>query len=104
MSDRAHNPKASRVLTLPPILDLPAAAPLKQQLETVLGDSTSIVVDASAVQKVTTACLQVLASAVKTGAGVDGALLQFQNPSSAFKEAVNMLSLASALNLSGNKT
>lgn len=104
MSVCAECPEGPQVLVLPPILDLPAAAPLKRQLEAALGDVNGVVVDASAVQKVTTACLQVLASAVKTSAEIGGVLLQFQNPSAAFMEATVMLSLTSALNLSGNRT
>lgn len=92
------------MLALPPILDLPAAAPLKQQLESALADTAGVIIDASGVQRVTTACLQVLASAVKTVAETGGAPLHFQNPSPPFIEVVTMLSLAPALNLPGNET
>lgn len=92
------------MLALAPILDLPAAAPLKQQLEAALGDAAGVDIDASAVQRVTTACLQVLASAAKTAAEAGGAALRIQNPSPAFMEAVAMLALAPALSLPGSGT
>lgn len=84
------------LVALPPILDLPAAAPLKSRLQEALTKGEDIVIDASAVQRVTTPCLQVLASVMKLR-GTGGPSARLQNIPEAFAETVRMLGLSQAL-------
>ena len=71
----------SNSITLPAVLDLRAAAPLKAQLLAVRGQETAL--DASAVERLGGLCLQVLLSALQTWRA-DGQALTFINVSEAF--------------------
>ena len=70
----------SAILTLPAVLDLRAAAPLKAELLAVRGQETAL--DGSAVERLGGLCLQVLLSALATWRG-DGQVLTFINVSEA---------------------
>ncbi|WP_294318272.1 STAS domain-containing protein [uncultured Sphingomonas sp.] len=50
-------------IALPAILDTPAAAPLRQTLRDAIGTGRPIQLDASGVERIGQACLQVLAAA-----------------------------------------
>lgn len=75
-------------ITLDPVLDLTGAASLKQTLL----EAGQARIDASAVQRVTTPCLQILLAAVKAGACIE-------TPSQALRDAAITLDLASAMGL-----
>lgn len=84
-------------LALNPVLDLRAALPLKETLQQGLGRETPLLIDASAVTRMSTACVQVLAAFVletqKTGIP-----LILKNSSAAFDSAFVNLGLAGLLN------
>lgn len=50
-------------IALPAVLDTPAAAPLRQMLRDSVGSGQTIRIDASNVERIGQACLQVLAAA-----------------------------------------
>ncbi|KQM57157.1 MULTISPECIES: STAS domain-containing protein [unclassified Sphingomonas] len=50
-------------IALPAVLDTPAAAPLRQTLRDVIGTGRPVLLDASGVERIGQACLQVLAAA-----------------------------------------
>lgn len=75
----------TRSYSLPPILDLPAAAPLAKELLAARGAAISI--DASQVERFGALCLQVLLSAQKTWAD-DGKRLFVVSPSVAFTQGL----------------
>lgn len=50
-------------IALPAVLDTPAAAPLRQTLRDAIGNGQPIHIDASGVERIGQACLQVLAAA-----------------------------------------
>jgi anti-anti-sigma regulatory factor len=85
---------------LPAVADLTQAGPLKQRLEQALSSGTGLTVDASAVQRVSSPCLQVLVAGVAAFAKAGGAALTISNPSEAFRETVSVLGLMNALELS----
>jgi chemotaxis protein CheX len=70
----------SSLITLPAVLDLRAAEPLKTQLLAVRGQEATL--DASAVERLGGLCLQVLLSALATWRA-DGQALTFINVSEA---------------------
>lgn len=74
-----------RSISLPPVLDLPAAAPLARELLSARG--TEIAIDASRVERFGALCLQVLLSAQKTWAE-DGRRLAVVSPSLAFSQGL----------------
>lgn len=86
-------------VVLPPVADLTAAAPLKSRLEAALASGSGLTVDASAVQRISSPCLQVLAAAVASFATAGGAALAIGDPSDAFRETVSVLGLTNALKL-----
>ena len=49
-------------IALPAVLDTPAAAPLRQTLRDAVGNGQPILIDASGVERIGQACLQVLAA------------------------------------------
>jgi chemotaxis protein CheX len=87
-------------VTLPAVADLTEAGPLKQRLEQALATGTGLTVDASAVQRISSPCLQVLVAGVTAFAKAGGAALTIMNPSEAFRETVLVLGLMNALELS----
>lgn len=76
--------------TLAPVLDLTAAADLKQAL---LEAGSGATIDASAVQRITSPCLQILAAAVQGGARMAPA-------SAALVETAAVLGLLGVLGIS----
>lgn len=92
----------ARVFELPPVLDLPAAHDLSMQLQEALAAPGRLIVDASNVQRFTTPCLQVLASAAlpdSTGARI----VTLRNLPDAMSDAVSMLGLSMALAVEGEE-
>lgn len=96
--DKAGDPMDESV-TLPPVADLTAAGPLKQSLLDGLAAGKSITIDASAVQRVSSPCLQVLVAGMQSFAKAGGTSLVVANPSQAFRETVSVLGLLDALEL-----
>ena len=86
-------------MVLPAILDLPAAAPLLKECQVALAKGEGLVVDATQVGKVTTPCLQVLASAKRAFALTGGPAMQFAAVSPAFAEAARGLKLDGLLEI-----
>jgi chemotaxis protein CheX len=87
-------------VVLPAVADLTEAGPLKQNLEKALASGTGLTVDASAVQRISSPCLQVLVAGVAAFAKAGGAALSISNPSEAFRETASVLGLMNALELS----
>ncbi len=86
-------------VTLPPVADLTYAVPLKERLLQSLAAGTSVAVDASAVQRASSPCLQVLVAGMQSFAKAGGASLVITDPSEAFRETVSVLGLMDALGL-----
>ena len=74
------------------VLDAPAAGPLLESLLAVRGADAAV--DAAAVTRASTPCLQVLLAAAKTWAA-EGHAFRIVNPSAAFVEAYSLLGLTS---------
>lgn len=74
-----------RSLSLPPVLDLPAAGPLAKELLAARGNEVAI--DASKVERFGALCLQVLLSAQKTWTE-DGKRIAVISPSVAFTQGL----------------
>jgi anti-anti-sigma regulatory factor len=85
---------------LPAVADLTEAGPLKQRLEQALASGSGLTVDASAVQRISSPCLQVLVAGMAAFAKAGGASLSISNPSEAFRETASVLGLMNALELS----
>ena len=83
-------PKPVTTIELVPHLDFTAAAPLHESLLAVRGDS--IILDASAVERIGGQCLQVLLSAVVTWKS-DMAPFEIAKPSQGFKDGLQLLGL-----------
>jgi len=86
-------------VALSAVADLTQAGPLKTLLEQALASGTGVTVDASAVQRISSPCLQVLVAGVTTFAKAGGAALVIENPSEAFRETASVLGLMDALEL-----
>ena len=84
-------------IELPPILDMAAAGALRQGLLEAIAAGGCVNVDASAVQRITTPCLQILAAASKSAALVDGCRLRLHSVPLAMSETIRMLGLAENL-------
>ncbi|TPW29033.1 STAS domain-containing protein [Pararhizobium mangrovi] len=93
MAEIAAEPAGKPVSTceLPSDLGLAAAGPLTRELAGLRG--RDVVVDGSAVRKVSTPCLQVLMSAALTWK-LDGAELSLNAPSEALASGVALLGLS----------
>lgn len=91
---------ASDRLSLPAVADLVEAGPLKARLEQALATGAVLTVDASAVQRISSPCLQVLVAGVVSFAKAGGPSLVIEEPSEAFSETVSTLGLMDALGLS----
>ena len=85
---------------LPAVADLVEAGPLKARLEQALTDGTGLTVNASAVQRISSPCLQVLVAGVRSFAKAGGPSLVIGEPSEAFRETASVLGLMDALGLS----
>lgn len=92
--------QADRVFELPPVLDLPAAADLATRLAEALAVPGLLVIDAANVQRFTTPCLQVLASAALPGETGERPVA-LRNVPDAVSEAVALLGLSTALAIEG---
>lgn len=86
-------------VTLPPVADLTEAGPLKERLLQALSAGTDITINASAVQRVSSPCLQVLVAGMQSFAKAGGAVMAVTEPSEAFRETVSVLGLSNALEL-----
>jgi chemotaxis protein CheX len=80
----------SRVIELTENLDMPAAAPLLEQMSKLVGEP--LAVDASRVQRLGASCLQVLLAAARTWKA-EGDALTLQSPSLRFLEDLHLLGL-----------
>lgn len=83
----------SSLITLPAVLDLRAAEPLKAQLLAVRGQAATL--DGSAVERLGGLCLQVLLSAIATWRA-DGQALTFINVSEALASQWSAFGAAAA--------
>ena len=81
-------------LTLSPVLDLRAAAPLRASLLEKRGEAMDI--DASSVERLGGLCLQVLLSAQRAWAE-DGLPFSISSPSDAFREAARLFGASGRL-------
>ena len=86
-------------VTLPAVADLTYAGPLKEQLMQSFTAGTSVTIDASSVQRLSSPCLQVLVAGKQSFAKAGGASLVISKPSVAFRETVSVLGLMDALEL-----
>lgn len=86
-------------ISLPAVADLTQAAALKEQLERGLMSGSGIVVDAAAVQRISSPCLQVLVAAAAAFEKTGGQSFTIADPSAALLETVSMLGLKDALGL-----
>jgi anti-anti-sigma regulatory factor len=102
MSFMQDDGRGNFVLKLPSVLDLTAAAPLKLDLQAALAKGEGLVIDADAVRRVTSPCLQVLVAAARGFAQTGGAGLRFENVSQAFRETAAGLALDGALAIEGD--
>lgn len=84
-------------ISLPAISDLFHAIALKAEIEQALTQDNSVTVDASAVQRISTLCLQVLLSAANGKGRKDGPPLTIMAPSAQFLETVSVLGLKETL-------
>ena len=87
--------------TLPAVMDLPAAALLKSQLQEALAGGKDLTIDAGAVQRVTTPCLQVLVAATKLRE-MGGPSVQLNNVPEVLAETARTLGLSQALRIEEN--
>src|SRR5262245_1099748 len=78
---------------LPPAMDLRAATPLKATLDDALGKALPLVIEAAPVERMSTACIQILIAFVDV-AGKAGIGVTFRQPSPAFLGAFESLGLA----------
>jgi two-component system chemotaxis response regulator CheY len=77
------------LLILPPVLDLAAANDLLAKVKQRLAASPRLRIDASGVETITLACMQIILAALKSGSGV-----RVEQPSSAFVSAFEDLGLS----------
>ncbi|MDE2184131.1 MAG: STAS domain-containing protein [Alphaproteobacteria bacterium] len=93
------NLEADGVLALPAVADSLYAGPLKEELVRRLASNAPIDVDASAVQRIATTCLQVLLAANRRPAAAETNILSISGASAAFEEAVTLLGLRRELGM-----
>jgi two-component system chemotaxis response regulator CheY len=79
----------AELLVLPPVLDTSAAVELLANLRQRLAAAPSLRIDASGVETITLACMQVVLAALKSGPGV-----RVEQPSAAFASAFEDLALS----------
>ena len=101
MTQLERGTDGKHMLMLPAVLDLTTCPSLKTELLAALALGDGVEVDASAVQRVTSPCLQILVSAVRGFAQAGGPAMRFFQPSEAFCQTAALLDLSSALGLSG---
>lgn len=103
MSQLAQTQEGKPMLVLPAILDITAAAVLKQDLQHALAKGGGLEIDASAVRRLTTPCLQVLVAGLRAFAEHGFGAMHFYEVSSTFRETASCLGLETALGLGGDK-
>jgi len=86
--------------SLPAVADLLQAGALKALIEQGLASGNGTILDASAVQRISSPYLQVLVAGAAAYAHAGGPSMTVCNPSPAFMEAVSTLGLKQALGLS----
>jgi len=86
-------------ITLPPVADLTEAGSLKESLLQALTSGTSVGVDASTVQRISSPYLQVLVAGAQSFAKAGGASMKIVDPSDTFRETVSVLGLLDVLEL-----
>jgi anti-anti-sigma regulatory factor len=84
---------------MPAVADFQAAGPLKVRLEQALAAGGGLTLDASAVQRIGSSYLQVLAAGIAAFTKAGGPALQVVEPSVVFREAVTVLGLTDVLGL-----
>ncbi len=89
---------APNVIELPENMDLPAAAPLAEAFLKRVGEPMAV--DASRVNRLGAACLQVLLAAARTWKS-EGDALTLKDPSARFLEDLNLLGLEPGTFLNG---
>ena len=87
------------IVRLPAIADLTFSASLKAALVRAQAAGADMVVDASAVQRISTPCLQILVAASRDTLRLAGPKLVLRDPSANFIETVAMLALEEAFGL-----
>ncbi len=97
---QAGQPRRQDPLSLPASLDLTGADALRTQLQDCLASHDTVLIDGSAVERVSTACLQVLVAA-RTEAGGQGQSFTLTAMSTALGSAVRDLGLLAALGVQG---
>ena len=98
MEDKAGPATSPPQLTLPPILGAEAAAELKRSLLDAAGAEGCVNVDAGAVQRTGTLCLQVLCAAA-TALRANGARLRLHSVPEAMSETIGLLGLRDSLGM-----
>jgi chemotaxis protein CheX len=88
-------------VSLPSVVDLSQANDLKARLEQGLASGRGMTIDGSAVQRISSPCLQVLVAGMNAFAKSGGPGMTIVNPSAAFLKTVSTLGLTDALGLVG---
>lgn len=78
------------------LLDMKAARPLKEQLQAALKVGRPVVIDASLVERVSTACVQILSAFALTAAEA-GTPVKLVLPSQSLRDAFESLGLGASL-------
>ncbi len=99
MNKTASEPDCS--MSLPAVADLGHAGVLKTQLERGLASGCGVSVDGSAVQRISSPCLQVLVAGMNAFVEAGGPRMTIINPSAALLETVSTLGLTDVLRLVG---
>jgi anti-anti-sigma regulatory factor len=86
-------------VALPPVLDIGATADLKRVLLEAAAAGGGVDVDASAVQRVTSPCLQILVAAAQDVAPEEGRRFRLHSVPQVLSEAIERLALAQALGM-----
>lgn len=86
-------------IALPGVADLVQAGPLKLEIERRLAAGVGLRIDASAVQRISSPCFQVLVAGIAAFAKAGGSSLTITSPSQPFVETATVLGLAEALRL-----
>ena len=103
MPEQALPLKGPVSLTLQPVLDVEAAAELRSELLRALETSACVNVDASAVRRLSTPCLQVLAAAAKSIAQSGEGRLRLHSMPQPLSEMAGLLGFAEALGIEGSQ-
>ena len=88
----------SSFFMLPPLLDLTRADALHGELQTLVAHEADVTIDGSHVERVSTACVQLLVAA-RMMARAHGGTLALLTPSPVLSQAVHDLGLATAMGM-----